>query len=60
MALDRLGAEGRLGSLTELAAALKEARQPETSGRDNLGTLAVVLAAVESAGRGEPVELPGR
>ena len=42
-----------------LAAALKEAREPETSGRDNLRTLAVVLAAVESAGRGEPVELPG-
>jgi len=57
VALDRLGAQGRLGSLTELAAALKEARQPETSGRDNLGTLALVLAAVESARRGEPVEL---
>ena len=59
LALDRLGAEGRLGSLMELAAALKEAREPETSGRDNLRTLAVVLAAVESADRGEPVELPG-
>lgn len=58
--LDRIVAEGRLGSLTELAAALREARQPETSGRDNLRTLAVALATVESAGRGEPVELRAR
>jgi predicted dehydrogenase len=57
VALDRLGAEDRLGSLAEFAAALNEARQPETSGRDNLGTLAVVLAAVESAAGGEPVDL---
>ena len=55
--LDRIEAEGRLGSLAELAAALRERRRPETSARDNLRTLGVTLAAAESAGSGEWVDL---
>ena len=48
----------RWGTLTEFAAALREGREPETSGRRNLGTMALVTAAVESARRGERVEVP--
>jgi predicted dehydrogenase len=42
----------RAGTLTEFARALREGREPETSGRDNLKTLAFTLAAVESAEHG--------
>ena len=41
----------RAGTLTEFARALRDGREPETSGRDNLKTLAFTLAAVESAER---------
>jgi predicted dehydrogenase len=44
------------GSLAEFAAAVREGREPETSGRENLGTLALTLAAVESAARDAPVD----
>lgn len=47
----------RAGSLTEFALAIRENRVPETSGRDNLGTLAMVEAAVESARRTEWVRV---
>jgi predicted dehydrogenase len=47
----------RAGTLTEFARALREAREPETSGRDNLKTLAFTLAAVESAERDSWVEV---
>jgi hypothetical protein len=43
------------GSLAELLAAVRGGRQPESSGRENLGSLALALAAVESAERNEPV-----
>jgi predicted dehydrogenase len=45
------------GSLAELVAAVRDGRQPESSGRENLGSLALALAAVESSERGEPVNL---
>jgi predicted dehydrogenase len=45
------------GSLAELLAAVRGGRQPESSGRENLGSLALALAAVESAERDEPVAL---
>jgi predicted dehydrogenase len=48
---------GRAGCLTELIAAVRAGRQPESSGRENLGSLALALAAVESSERGEPVSL---
>jgi predicted dehydrogenase len=46
------------GSLAELAGALRDGREPESSGRENLGTLALTLAAVESAERAAPVAVP--
>jgi hypothetical protein len=47
--LDELAEEGRSGVLAELAEAVHAGREPETSGRDNLGTLELVYGAVESA-----------
>jgi predicted dehydrogenase len=47
----------RAGSLAEFAASLRANREPETSGRDNLGTIALMTAAVESAGRREWVQV---
>lgn len=44
-------------SLHEFAAAIREGRQPETSGADNLKSLAMVFAAVDSAKRGVEVEV---
>jgi predicted dehydrogenase len=48
----------RAGTLTEFVTAIREDREPGTSGRDNLGTMAMVAAAVESARRREWVLLP--
>lgn len=47
----------RLGSVAELARAIRDGDEPETSGRDNLGTLALVEAAIRSADDGVPVRL---
>jgi predicted dehydrogenase len=48
----------RAGTLTEFASAISDGREPETSGRDNLSTLAMTTAAVESADRGEAMQVP--
>lgn len=45
----------RWGTLGEFAEAVRDHREPQTSGRDNLGTLALMSAMVESASRGRPV-----
>jgi predicted dehydrogenase len=45
----------RWATLAEFAAAVRNRREPLSSGRDNLGTLALVRAAVESAALGKPV-----
>jgi predicted dehydrogenase len=52
----------RWGTLAEFASAVHEKREPETSGRQNLGTLALTWAAVKSArgGRGMPVLVAGQ
>jgi len=47
--LPRIERTDRAGSLTEFVAAITEGRQPENSGRDNLGSLALTYAAVEAA-----------
>jgi predicted dehydrogenase len=47
----------RWGTLTEFALAVQEGREPECSGRDNLGTLAMVAAAIDSAAQGQPVTI---
>jgi predicted dehydrogenase len=49
----------RAGCLAEFAAAVRTGRQPESSGRDNLPTLALCLAAIESATRGVPAAVLG-
>ena len=46
---------GGFGTLTEFAAAIRSGREPETSGRHNLGTIALMEAAVESAALRQPV-----
>jgi predicted dehydrogenase len=48
----------RWGTLTEFAQAIREGREPQCSGRDNLGTIALMCAAVESAERGTAVGIP--
>jgi predicted dehydrogenase len=57
MALPEVARIDRAGSLTEFAAAIRESREPECSGRDNLSTLAFMLAAVESSATGETREV---
>jgi len=48
---------GTWGTLAEFAAAIRSGREPETSGRNNLGTIALMAAAVESAALREPVAI---
>jgi predicted dehydrogenase len=56
--LDPLAREERSGVLDELALALDEGRSPETCVTDNVKSLALMLAAVESTGRdGEWIDL---
>jgi predicted dehydrogenase len=57
MPLPALAQSDRWGTLAEFARAVREGREPECSGRDNLGTLALVAAAVESATLGQPVDV---
>lgn len=45
------------GSLNAFVEAITNGQEPESSGRNNLPTLALSLAAVESARSGRPVEL---
>ncbi len=47
----------RAGVLAEFAAAIRDGREAETSGRDNLLTLELVFAAVEAAATGLPVRV---
>jgi predicted dehydrogenase len=45
----------RAGSLSAFARAVKRGEEPETSGRDNLRTLALTLAALRSAQTNAPI-----
>src|SRR5438477_212350 len=45
------------GSMGEMMRALAEDREPQTSGRDNLSSIRIAYAAVESSSTGEAVEL---
>jgi predicted dehydrogenase len=49
----------RTGSLHAFARAVAAGEQPESSGRDNLGSLALMFAAIESATGGVPVRITG-
>jgi predicted dehydrogenase len=55
--LRRMGLIDRWAIMTEFAAAVREGREPQCSGRDNLGTLAMAYAAVESAATKAPVRV---
>ncbi len=55
--LHRMPCEGQAYSLLEFGRAIAEGRAPETSGRDNLRSLAMVFAVTQSAARGEPVHI---
>jgi predicted dehydrogenase len=48
---------GPWATITEFAHAVREGFEPETSGRLNLGTVAFVAAAIESAAVHEPVSI---
>lgn len=50
--LDNIDAEERYFTMKEFVTSIKENRQPETYGEDNVRSLALVLAAVESTKRG--------
>lgn len=56
--LRTLPAVDRLGSLSAFAEAITSGREPDSSGRDNLGTLALMAAAITAAQRGTPVSIP--
>lgn len=48
----------RAGTLNEFVTAIKEGREPQNSGRDNLGTLGLTYAAVEAAATGNTIKVP--
>lgn len=50
--------DGFHGAMAELLCAVEEDREPDNSGRDNLHSLSLCFAALESASSGKPVE-PG-
>ena len=50
--------EDRAGALSEFAEAVRTGREPQSSGRENLRSLALAFAAVAEATTGERVELP--
>ncbi len=52
---DRVG--GHLGVLMDFVAAVRSGSEPETVGRDNIRSLAMVFGAIESAGAGRRVEI---
>ena len=57
MKLPEMARIDRAGTLTDFAISIREGREPESSGRDNLGTMAMVGAAVESARQTEWVRI---
>jgi predicted dehydrogenase len=57
VALPELPATDLDGSLAAFAQAIRAGQPPETSGRDNLGSLALTYAAIESATTGQPVSI---
>ena len=52
---DRVG--GHFGVLADFVAAVRSGTEPETGGRDNIRSLAMVLAAIESAEAGQRVDI---
>src|SRR6267143_3789545 len=57
LVLPAMARTGPAGTLTEFARAILDGHEPETSGHDNLGSIALMYAAVESATRRELVSI---
>ncbi|MDQ3855991.1 MAG: Gfo/Idh/MocA family oxidoreductase, partial [Chloroflexota bacterium] len=57
LSLPEVKHQDRVGALAEFVAAVSTGREPESSARENLQTLALAFAAVESARTGAPVTL---
>lgn len=57
--LPTTGPADRAGSLTEFAAAIGAGRVPESSGHDNLGSLALMHAAIAAAASSGPLTVEG-
>lgn len=55
---DSMGATGHHYNLYHWRACIEQGQEPETSGRDNLNTLALAFGAVEAADTGRAVEIP--
>ncbi len=55
--LKQMDQEERMASIGEFAAAIRENREPETNGEDNLYSLAMVIGAKYAAKTGEIVEI---
>ncbi len=55
VAPDAAAPEGQAAVLAAFAVALREGREPECSGSDNLATMAMTFAAIDSARLGRPV-----
>ena len=55
--LTKMTRTGPWATITEFVDCVRSGREPETSGRHNLGTIAFVAAAVESATVHEPVSI---
>jgi predicted dehydrogenase len=49
--------DGHFGVLSDFVAAVRSGSEPETVGRDNIRSLAMVLGAIESANAGQRVEI---
>jgi predicted dehydrogenase len=56
--LPELPAVDQAGSLAAFAQAIRTGEEPESSGRVNLGSLALAFAMIESATAGLPVFVP--
>lgn len=54
IAMPSLACHDRAGTLAEFVAAIRAGQEPECSGRDNLNTIALTFAAIESAQTGQP------
>ena len=57
IALDDVERNTQVGVLSEFVRAVGEGREPECSGRDNLRSLALTFAAIQSAKERRPVEI---
>lgn len=57
LTLPKLPYLGRAGSLHAFAQAISDGVEPGCSGRNNLGSLALLYAAIESAATGKPVSI---